>query len=112
MPELLVQQVLQAVQTRPWIRRVEHQVVGKVARLWLFLADGRFVAVYYNAQTGSISYSYVEGEQRLLGANNMQIGWHIHPYGQEATHLPSEPVSIEAFLRLLDRALSEQGKLG
>ena len=112
MPERLIQQVLQAVQTRSWIRRVEHQMVGKVARLRLFLADDRFVAVYYNAQTGSISYAYIEGEQRLLGANNMKIGWHIHPYGQEATHLPSQPVSIEAFLRLLERALSEQGKLG
>ena len=60
MPELLVQQILQAVQTRPWIRRVEPQVVGKVARLRLFLADDRFVAVYYNAQTGSISYAYME----------------------------------------------------
>lgn len=112
MPELLVQQVLQAVQTHPWIRRVEYQVVGKVARLRLFLADDRFVAVYYNAQTGSISYAYIEGEQRLLGANNMKIGWHIHPYGQEATHIPSQPVSIEAFLRLLEKALSERGKLG
>jgi hypothetical protein len=37
-----------------------------VARLRLFLADDRFVAVYYNAQTGSISYAYIEGEQRLL----------------------------------------------
>jgi hypothetical protein len=61
MPELLVQQVLQAAQTYPWIRRVEHQVVGKVARLRLFLADDRFV------------------------------------------------VSIEAFLRLLENALSERG---
>lgn len=45
MPELLIQQVLQAVQTRSWIRRVEHRVVGKVARVRLFLADDRFVAV-------------------------------------------------------------------
>ena len=112
MPELLVQQILQAVQTRPWIRRVEHQVLGRVARLRLFLADDRFVAVYYNAQTGSISYAYIEGEQRLLGANNMKIGWHIHPYGQEATHVPSQPMSIEAFLCLLEKALSEQSILG
>jgi hypothetical protein len=83
MPELLVQQVLQAVQSRSWIRRVKHQVVGKVG-----------------------------GEQRLLGANNMKIGWHIHPYGQEVTHVPSQPVSIEAFFHLLEQALSERGKLG
>ena len=50
-----------------------HQVLGRVARLRLFLADDRFVAVYYNAQTGSISYAYIEGEQRLLGANKLKI---------------------------------------
>lgn len=111
MPEPLVQEVLQAAQARPWIKRVEHQVVGKVARLRLFLAEDRFVAVYYNAQTGSISYAYIEGEQRLLGANNMRIGWHIHPYGQEAAHVPSQSVSIEEFLRLLENALTERGKL-
>lgn len=42
----------------------------------------------------------------------MKIGWHIHPYGQEATHIPSQPISIEAFLYLLEKALSERGKLG
>ncbi len=69
MPESVVQQVLQAVQSHTWIQRVEHQIIGKVAKLRLFLAENRFVAIYYNAQTGSTSYAYIEGEDRLFGAN-------------------------------------------
>lgn len=38
-------------------------MVGRVARLRLYLADDRFVAVYYNDETGSISYAYIETGQ-------------------------------------------------
>jgi hypothetical protein len=82
MPESFVQQVLQAVKSHFWIQRVEHQIIGKVAKLRLLLADDRFVAIYYNAQTSSTSYAYIEDGDRLFGANNMKIGWHIHPWGE------------------------------
>ncbi len=113
MPESVVQQVLQAVKSHSWIQRVEHQIIGKVAKLRLFLADDRFVVIYYNynAQTGSTSYAYIEGEDRLFGANNMKIGWHIHPWGEEDKHVKSKPVTVEEFLRLLHEALTEHGKV-
>jgi hypothetical protein len=63
MPETFIRQVLQAAQARLWIKRIESQMVGRVARLRLYLADDRFVAVYYNDETGSISYAYIETGQ-------------------------------------------------
>lgn len=50
MTESYVQQVLQAVQSHPWIQHVEHQIIEKVAKLRLFLTEDRFVAIYYNAR--------------------------------------------------------------
>ncbi|MBI2676180.1 MAG: hypothetical protein HYX24_06995 [Candidatus Aenigmarchaeota archaeon] len=111
MPESFVQQVLREAQSYAWIQRIERQTVGKVARLRLFLDKNRFIAVYYNGQTGSISYAYIENEQRLFGANNMRIGWHIHPYGKEGIHIESRPIAIGEFLHLLEKELQRQKKI-
>ena len=111
MPDSFIQNVLKSGQARPWIRRIEHQKVGKVARLRLFLRKNRFVAIYYNAGTGSTSYAYIEGDQRLFGANNMRVGWHIHPYGQETKHVKSKPITTEEFLQLLEKELRAHDRL-
>ncbi|MBI3659974.1 hypothetical protein HY230_05825 [Candidatus Acetothermia bacterium] len=111
MPEEFIAEVLEASKSHHWIQRVEQRVTGKVARLRLFLTEDRFIAVYHNAETGSISYAYVEKEKRLFGANNMKVGWHIHPYGQEDKHVRSKSINIEEFLNLLEEALKKEGKL-
>jgi hypothetical protein len=111
MPEKFLSEVLQAAQSRNWISRIEQSITGKVARLRLFLDEKRFIAVYHNAETGSISYAYIEGEKRLFGANNMKVGWHKHPWGEEDRHVKSKPVSIADFLSDLEEALKEHGKM-
>ena len=111
MPDLFIQSVLKSGQARQWIRCIEHQKVGKVARLRLFLSKNRFVAIYYNAGTGSTSYAYIEGHQPLFGANNRRIGWHIHPYGQETKHVKCKPITIEEFLQLLEKELRGRDRL-
>ena len=111
MLDSFIRQVRRSAQARPWIQRIEHQKIGKVARLRLYLGEDRFVAVYYNARTKSTSYAYVEGDQRLFGANNMRIGWHVHPYGQETKHVKCQPITIEEFLQLLEKELREQDRL-
>lgn len=111
MPESFLTQALQAAQSLSWVTHIEHQTSGRVVRLKLFLDSESFVAVYYNADTGSTSYALVEQGQRLFGANNMKIGWHIHPWGQEDRHIRSEPVSIEEFLKRLEKALREHHRL-
>lgn len=111
MPEHFLKQALQAVKPFRWIRNTEHQITGVIVRLKLFLNNESFVSVYYNANTGSTSYAYVENNERLFGANNMRIGWHIHPWGQEERHIASEVITIEQFLKRLQTALKDQGKL-
>jgi len=110
MPDQFIADALSAAKAFPWIKRVDPKKMGKVARLRLWL-NSDFIDVYYNAQTGSTSYAYIQGDQRLFGANNMKIGWHLHPFGQSDIHRPIQPISIGEFLQLLEDELRERGKL-
>lgn len=110
MPSEFVDKVLSAAESFPWITRTEENTVGKVAKVRLWL-NGAFVDVYHNSETGSTSYAYIESGTRLFGANNMKIGWHIHPFGDDTTHEPSDPISIEAFLAMLEQRLRDTGKI-
>lgn len=110
MPKRFIADLLSVVNSFPWIKRADPQITGKVAKMRLWL-NSEFIDVYYNAQTGSTSYAYIQGDQRLFGANNMKIGWHLHPFGQQDIHRPILPISIGEFLRLLEDELRQRGRL-
>jgi len=40
--------------------------------------------------------------KRVFGANNMRIGWYLHPYGNVEKHEPSQSITIEEFLKMLE----------
>lgn len=99
-------EVRQAAQSRPWITQVETRLEGRVARARLRLRRHAFVDLYYNAETGSISFAYIERGKRRFGANNMKIGWHIHPFDDPEEHWASPPLTVREFLELLTRELA------
>jgi len=111
MPETFIKRVLGASKSHAWIKSVEQQHTGKVAKLKLVLGDDQFVAVFYNSHTGSTSYAYIERGVRLFGANNMKIGWHLHPWGDDEKHIASDPLTINQFLLRLEKHLRESQKL-
>jgi hypothetical protein len=51
------------------------------------LTVGGFVDVFYNEQTGTTAYAFIQGAQRVFGAGNTG-GWHIHPFDDPARHDP------------------------
>jgi hypothetical protein len=83
-------------ETRAWIR------------MWL---DNDFVDVFYNPETRTTSYAFVESGKRIFAANNMKIGWHWHPYGEESKHEPGDPITIETFLKALENELRKRDKI-
>ncbi len=108
--EEFVEKVLSASSKFSWIKRreVEATTAWASIRLWL---NESFVDIFYRKKTGSISYAYVEGGKRVFGANNMRIGWHLHPFGEEEKHVPIEPLEIEDFLKMLEEELKKRKKL-
>jgi len=108
--EEFVDQVLSAARKFHWIKRhkVEATIAWASIRLWL---NESFVDVFYRKKTGNISYAYIEGGKRLFGANNMRIGWHLHPFGEVEKHIATKPITIEEFLKMLEKELKKRGKL-
>ena len=108
--EKFVDQVLSAARKFRWIKRhkVEATIAWASIRLWL---NESFVDVFYRKKTGNISYAYIESGKRLFGANNMRIGWHLHPFGEIERHIPTKPITIEKFLKMLEKELKKRGKL-
>ena len=110
MVEEFYKEVTEAARQFTWIKRIDSRIVGKVMRARLWLND-EFVDVYYNAQTGTTSFAYIEKGERVYGANNMRIGWHLHPFGETNLHEVSSPFSIFDFLRSLEKELRRRGRI-
>jgi hypothetical protein len=106
-----LEQVRQAALAYPWITGMEVRTAGRVARMRLHLRARVFVDVYYNAETGSVSFAYIERGRRRFGANNMKIGWHIHPFDEPEEHQPSAPLTVQEFLELLAQELAQRGRI-
>ncbi|MCP4396633.1 MAG: hypothetical protein GY801_04920 [bacterium] len=57
-----------------------------------------FLDVFYAANTGKISFALIQGNQRILGFDNLN-GWHVHPYGTPGQHVPIPEPSLEYIIR-------------
>jgi hypothetical protein len=106
-----VEQVRQAARAYPWIVRIEARTEGRVARMRLHVRARVFVDIYYNAETGSVSFAYIERGQRRFGANSMRIGWHVHPFDNPEEHRPSPPLTVQEFLEVLAQELAQRGRI-
>ena len=99
-----------AVKGYDWIKRLEIHRRTEI-RVWLRLfVNNDFAETFHNSETASTSYAYIERGERVFGANNMRIGWHLHPYGNVAKHEPSQPITIEAFLKKLEEEFNKSKK--
>lgn len=105
-----IDQVIDASKRFRWIKRIsiEETIAWASIRLWL---NDSFVEVFYRQKTGNTSYAYIEKRKRVFGANNMKIGWHLHPFGMVKEHKPIEPPSTEDFLQMLETELKKRKKL-
>lgn len=105
-----VNEVVNVSKRFPWIKRttIEETAVWASIRLWL---NEAFVEVFYRQRTGNISYAYIERRKRIFGANNMKIGWHLHPFGRVEEHEPIEPLPFGKFLQMLEDELRKREKI-
>jgi len=96
--EQFSRKVLSASSKFAWIKRYEVRRLKERVRLRLWLHESSFIDVYYNAENAIISYAYIESGERLFAANNMRIGWHLHPFQRSDEHIPIQPLSMGEFL--------------
>jgi len=64
---------------------------------------GGFVDVYHNEHTGTTAYAFVQGAQRVFGADNTG-GGHVHPFDDPAKHEPvPDAISFAEFMAEIEQ---------
>lgn len=103
-------EVEQNMEAFPWLKRIKtgRSETRAEIRMWL---NNDFIDVFYNSESRTISYAFIESGERVFAANNMKIGWHWHPYGDVPKHEPSKPVTINGFLKTLENELRKRNKI-
>jgi hypothetical protein len=66
--------------------------------------------VYYNPANGAISYTLVQAGQRIYGADNAFIGWHIHPFENPLEHRSCKELPFHEFLEAVELWVSQDAK--
>lgn len=77
-------------------------------RIELFV--GGYVEAYYNQETGTMSYAWIQEGARIFGADNTG-GWHIHPFENPADHIETSgncAVTFAEFIAQIARRLDLQ----
>ena len=70
-----------------------------VLKTRIFLTIPAFIDVYYNPTNGICSYTLVQDNRRIYGADNVFIGWHIHPFKDPSDHRLCDEVEFDDFLK-------------
>ena len=82
-----------------------------VVKMRVTLVEAGFIDVFYNADSGKCAYALIREGNRVFGADNAFIGWHIHPFDAPEQHVISAEVSFAEFLRAVEERVG-QNKLG
>ncbi|MBU1487201.1 hypothetical protein KKH56_04025 [bacterium] len=81
---------------------IEDDLIVKV-RVYLIKDD--FIDVFYNAGNRKTSFALIKNKKRIYGADNaLPIGWHIHPFEDPQTHIPSGTVTFEEFIKTIEES--------
>ena len=74
-----------------------------VLKIRIFLTIAAFIDVNYNPTNGNCSYTLVQDEQRIYGADNAFVGWHIHPFEDPDEHRLCKEVFFHDFLKTVEQ---------
>lgn len=74
-----------------------------VLKIRVFLTIEAFIDVYYNPANTNCSYTLVQDGQRIYGADNAFVGWHIHPFEDPDEHRLCEEMVFHEFLKTVEQ---------
>ena len=79
-----------------------------IVKIRVFLSMDAFVDVYFNPANGNCSYTLVQGNRRIYGADNAFVGWHLHPFESPKDHRLCAEISFGEFLRTVEHWARER----
>jgi len=60
-----------------------------------------FIDVYYNSETGKVSYALIQKWKRVFGADNLEF-WHLHPFENPNEHRKTIKITFKKFLKEIE----------
>jgi len=77
-------------------------------KIRIFLSAPAFIDTYFNPANGNCTFALIQEGQRIYGADNAFVGWHVHPFDDPEHHLPSNEVTFAEFLRTIEKWAARQ----
>ena len=77
-------------------------------KIRIFLSALAFIDTYFNPANGNCTFALIQEGQRIYGADNAFVGWHVHPFDDPEHHLPSNEVTFAEFLRTIEKWAARQ----
>ncbi|HEC67299.1 MAG TPA: hypothetical protein ENI35_00555 [Candidatus Desulfofervidus auxilii] len=77
-----------------------------IAKIRILIKEGLFIEVFFNAESNKYSFALIKDNKRIYGIDNTKE-WHIHPFNNPESHIPSKPVSFLDFMHILEKERKE-----
>jgi hypothetical protein len=66
------------------LEETEHTDISLSLRLYIRAA--LFIQLFYGHRTGSLFFALIEEGERIFGMDREHDKWHLHPFGNPASH--------------------------
>ena len=91
---------------KSWNVKIHEDVV---VRIRIFLVEGSFIDIYYNAETEKISFAWIRNNKRVYGVDNLEY-WHVHPIEDPERHIKSGEIGFRKFLLDVEKCIKSRIK--
>lgn len=74
----------------------------------LGIDEQRFIDVFRNFETGTLSYTLIGDDERLYSVDNDSVrGWHEHPFEEPENHDECDPKQFQEFMEKVENYLEQ-----
>ncbi|MFH1860908.1 MAG: hypothetical protein ABIJ30_01675 [bacterium] len=74
-----------------------------IVKIRVYLMKNAFIDIFYNADNQKTSFALIKSKKRIYGIDDaLPIGWHIHPFEDPQTHIPSCDITFEEFIKTIE----------
>ena len=78
-----------------FVKQIEEiDLTDDAVKARLRIEVGLFVQVFFSERSGRLSFTLVQGNQRIYGRDREYGQWHRHPFGDAEHHEPTPGVSM------------------
>ena len=108
-PEDFIEEVLQLADNSELINSTNLDVEKPIVRIRLNMEGERLIDIFRNFETGTISYTLIESDERIYSIDYDSIrGWHYHPIENPETHEECGSKKFSEFIEKVEENIDKR----